>query len=797
MSKHTIILTENQVKAILEKRKKVVKNDKGDVVPEKCDECGADVGLYIQGEPVYLCSKCGKYFGTMPFPSHLHEAVTGKDAKKSAAIYAYCESEDGNDYCILCAKRIGGDEGGKYNPPMGHLHIGESPKDGAVRECEEESGVKIPKSKLRLGSNEDWGTNYYVYLDGTTKDWPIGEGDEENEDFMWVPMNDIFFGDKKDWKWAWNTKEFANRFAPKESELKESKNHKTIMLSEEQLASIQKQLFTESFSPKRQVVSLIRDYLDKSFTKSSVDDINDNGYPIKVPVVSMLSANGQAMKQMQVKDLLTLLDDKFHNLVKNDNDRKALLKQVIIDWFNGDISKEGLLSKNTLTEADNEGFKRKDGVVSYDPNYHYRAKGKKQIDDRIFNDGPHTWGNLNYNTMTLPRSGVTVYNLYTIANADVSRMIKHGEMANGEKVTLDKSVDNFINRSVEYIRALIGNSPVDVITYPQSSADLNYILATRLLWKFPHSEGIRMKPEVLIKNPRGIKVNREVAKANGLSDEEIDALISRVHRWERDEDVRDLRRLCDRLNIEMNHYLSNHHRGNYTNEFRQMRQDYADLQTKIEGMKKGRVGRDATIDKETGKTKNWQIKNIPDSSRKALENIFEVNPYYNEYRNKLVGKNMVIIDDNISSGTTLDDYCMVLKERFQPKSIKVFTLAKMEPTVYGRLARVEDIMGESKEFITEASYGRIIINGEEFGTLQSYMKLLKAAYGLDFTEENLPYLHDTIGTLYKSLTGHNPLPYTLKNGTPTTMYGKKEILYILNSPHAKEVIRQRFAHLDR
>lgn len=50
-----------------EKRKKVVKNDKGEVVPEKCTVCGEKVGLYIKGEPVYLCSKCGKYYGTMPF----------------------------------------------------------------------------------------------------------------------------------------------------------------------------------------------------------------------------------------------------------------------------------------------------------------------------------------------------------------------------------------------------------------------------------------------------------------------------------------------------------------------------------------------------------------------------------------------------------------------------------------------------------------------------------------------------------------------------------------------------------
>lgn len=46
--------------------KKVVKNDKGEIVPEKCDKCGGKVVLQIHGEPVYVCKECGKYFGTMP-----------------------------------------------------------------------------------------------------------------------------------------------------------------------------------------------------------------------------------------------------------------------------------------------------------------------------------------------------------------------------------------------------------------------------------------------------------------------------------------------------------------------------------------------------------------------------------------------------------------------------------------------------------------------------------------------------------------------------------------------------------
>ena len=55
------------------KRKKQVKNDKGELVPETCDKCGGKVVCQIHGEPVYICKDCGKYFGTMP--CSLNESV--------------------------------------------------------------------------------------------------------------------------------------------------------------------------------------------------------------------------------------------------------------------------------------------------------------------------------------------------------------------------------------------------------------------------------------------------------------------------------------------------------------------------------------------------------------------------------------------------------------------------------------------------------------------------------------------------------------------------------------------------
>ena len=57
----------------MSKKKKQIKNDKGEIVPDKCPYCGSDIKIYIKGEPVYLCSNknCEHYFGTVP--CHINE----------------------------------------------------------------------------------------------------------------------------------------------------------------------------------------------------------------------------------------------------------------------------------------------------------------------------------------------------------------------------------------------------------------------------------------------------------------------------------------------------------------------------------------------------------------------------------------------------------------------------------------------------------------------------------------------------------------------------------------------------
>lgn len=107
-------------------------------------------------------------------------------------------------------------------------------------------------------------------------------------------------------------------------------------------------ILQESFFPMSDMVLTVKKFLDKGFTRDLQDDIDSNGYPKKKCVVSMLSTDKQPLKTMGMRELLLILDDKFNSMVSDESDRRKFLKQVIRDWFDNKISKQGLLSVNLI-----------------------------------------------------------------------------------------------------------------------------------------------------------------------------------------------------------------------------------------------------------------------------------------------------------------------------------------------------------------------------------------------------------------------------------------------------------------
>ena len=56
-----------------------VKNDKNEKIPSHCDKCGGEVHCYFQGEPIYKCEKCGKYFGTVSFKNETKKIIINQN----------------------------------------------------------------------------------------------------------------------------------------------------------------------------------------------------------------------------------------------------------------------------------------------------------------------------------------------------------------------------------------------------------------------------------------------------------------------------------------------------------------------------------------------------------------------------------------------------------------------------------------------------------------------------------------------------------------------------------------------
>lgn len=84
---------------------KEIRNDKGEVVPDKCDKCGGEIVLQIHGEPVYICKNCGKYFGTMPFNEKLMNELN--ESFKSPKLHRMSKENGGLSVMAMNGERSG------------------------------------------------------------------------------------------------------------------------------------------------------------------------------------------------------------------------------------------------------------------------------------------------------------------------------------------------------------------------------------------------------------------------------------------------------------------------------------------------------------------------------------------------------------------------------------------------------------------------------------------------------------------------------------------------------------------
>ena len=95
-------------------------------------------------------------------------------------------------------------------------------------------------------------------------------------------------------------------------------------------------------------VKIVTKYLDKGFKKGDIEQIGEDGYPKRIPIVSMIGMDGEPLRNMTDKQLFYLLQDRFKNICLDKKERDKFLIQIIKDWYKGKISKNGLLTVNII-----------------------------------------------------------------------------------------------------------------------------------------------------------------------------------------------------------------------------------------------------------------------------------------------------------------------------------------------------------------------------------------------------------------------------------------------------------------
>jgi hypothetical protein len=118
-----------------------------------------------------------------------------------------------------------------------------------------------------------------------------------------------------------------------------------IIISEKMESQLIDLLIEDSiYYPEPDKVLLIKKYLDNNFAKASVDEVSPEGYPIDVPMVGMKNSAGQPVKNMTDKQLFYFLQDKFKDILSDKSKRDKFIIQVMKDWYNNKITKDGVLS---------------------------------------------------------------------------------------------------------------------------------------------------------------------------------------------------------------------------------------------------------------------------------------------------------------------------------------------------------------------------------------------------------------------------------------------------------------------
>ena len=130
-----------------------------------------------------------------------------------------------------------------------------------------------------------------------------------------------------------------------DDELYEKICTKKVYITEKQLKFI-KENIEKKYFVNTEKVKIVKNYLDNNFVRAKMPNIGNDGYPTTTYFVGLKGTDGKICKNMTQEQLFYFLQDKYKNIYLDKDNRDKFLKQVIKDWYNKKITKEGLLSVN-------------------------------------------------------------------------------------------------------------------------------------------------------------------------------------------------------------------------------------------------------------------------------------------------------------------------------------------------------------------------------------------------------------------------------------------------------------------
>lgn len=121
---------------------------------------------------------------------------------------------------------------------------------------------------------------------------------------------------------------------------------KNVFITEKQAEQIRESKKNPKWNVDPKKVIIVQKYLDNGFKRGKMSGLGEDGYPKEVKIVAMLSGSGEPLKNMSAMQLFYLLQDRFSKIYPDTKQRDEFLWDVMNDWYDKKITKNGLLSKN-------------------------------------------------------------------------------------------------------------------------------------------------------------------------------------------------------------------------------------------------------------------------------------------------------------------------------------------------------------------------------------------------------------------------------------------------------------------